>query len=155
MPFRIVEDPATGPQIAALIGHHLGEMVANSPPGSVYALGIEALRAPDVTLWTLWDGSDLLGCAALKALDPRHGEIKSMRTHPAHLRRGVGSALLAHLIGEARTRGYSRLSLETGTGPAFAAAHMLYRRFGFVGCEAFGDYTETAFNRFMTLAFVD
>ncbi len=152
--FRIAEDPATGPEITALIRFHLVEMNGNSPPESVHALGLDALRAPDVTLWSLWEGSDLFGCGALKQLDPTHGEIKSMRTDPSHLRKGVASTLLAHIIAQSRLRGYTRLSLETGSGAPFAASQALYRRFGFVECGAFGNYTDTEFNRFMTLVIV-
>ncbi len=126
-------------------------MGGNSPPESVHALGVEALRAPDVTMWSVWEGPVLLGCGALKQLDPRHGEIKSMRTDPAHVRRGVAAALLERIIDVARARGYARISLETGSGSAFAASHALYRRFGFVECGPFGDYADTEFNRVMTL----
>ena len=150
--FRIVEDPATGPEITGLIAYHLAQMHGNSPPESVHALGLAALRADDVTLWTLWEGDALLGCGALKRLSATHGEIKAMRTDPVHLRRGVATALLAHIVTEARHRGYANLSLETGSGPAFEAAHILYRRFGFAACGPFAGYTDDPFSRFMTLA---
>lgn len=149
--FRIIEDPATGPEIAALIGYHLAQMHGHSPPDAVHALGLAALRARDVTLWTLWEGDALLGCGALRELGGRAGEIKSMRTDPAHLRRGVAAALLTHIIREAQARGLARLNLETGSGAAFEPAIALYRRFGFVPCGAFGDYRENPFSRFMTL----
>jgi putative acetyltransferase len=152
-PFRIVRDDLTGPEIRALIAFHLGGMVSNSPPESVHAMGIDRLRAPDVTLWSLWDGDDLLGCGALKQIDATHGEIKSMRTAPHALRRGVGAALLEHIIAEAQARGYQRLSLETGSGEAFEAAHQLYARYGFGYCGPFADYRDDPFSRFMTLAF--
>jgi len=104
-----------------------------------------------VTVWTAWEGVDLLGCAALKQIDGGHAEVKSMRTDPAQLRRGVAALLLGHLIGVARARGYRRLSLETGTGAAFEPAHRLYEHFGFAWCGPFADYPETDFSRFMTL----
>lgn len=134
----------------ALVTEHLAGMHSSSPPGHVNALAIEQLRAPDVTFWTAWMDGALCGCGALKELDPRSGEIKSMRTRAAFLRRGVGQALLDEIIRTARARGYSRLLLETGTGEAFAAAHALYRRNGFDWCGPFGDYAATHFNVFMS-----
>lgn len=125
-------------------------MQSVSPPDSVHTLDIESLRAPEISLWTGWSGSELLGCIALKELDPTHGEIKSMRTAQAHLRKGVGRAMLAHLIHEARKRSYTRLSLETGSMQAFAAAHRLYESLGFTFCPPFGDYIEDPHSVFMT-----
>ncbi len=126
-------------------------MHAISPPGSVHALGIEGLRRPEVTFWSAWEGSLLLGCGALKELDPTHGEVKSMRTPAALRRRGAGRALLTHIIAVARARGYERLSLETGAAAAFQPAHQLYERFGFTSCGPFGDYRDDPNSRFMTL----
>ena len=141
------------PAVAALLRLHLGSMARHSPPESVHALGPAGLAGPEISFWTAWEGETLLGCGALKALGPGEGELKSMRTAPGHLRRSVASALLEHILAEARSRGYDRLSLETGSGPAFAAAHAFYRRFGFAECGAFADYpTEDPFSRFMSLA---
>jgi putative acetyltransferase len=117
----------------------------------VHALDAAGLRAADVTFWAAWEDSELLGFAALKQLDATHGEIKSMRTAAAHLGRGVGSALLAHLIDAAKARDYTRLSLETGSGAAFEPAHRLYEKFGFRFCGPFAAYKEDTFSRFMTL----
>lgn len=138
--------------MAALVALHLRGMHDHSPPESVHALGVGALRSPDVTLWGLWEGPALLGCGALKRIEPGHGEIKSMRTAPDHLGRGVGTDILTHIIAEARRAGIGRISLETGRGAAFDAAHRLYRRFGFVDCEPFAYYREDPFSRYMTLA---
>ena len=139
--------------VADLLRLHLAGMAELSPPGSVHALDLSGLRAPDVSFWAAWDGSDVLGCGALKALGDDEGEIKSMRTAPAHLRKGVAAALLEHIIAVARQRSYRRLSLETGTGPAFAPAHAFYRRFGFTDCVAFGEYpADDPFSRFMSRA---
>ena len=149
---RIVRDPATGPEIGRLIAYHLDQMHEHSPADAVHALGLAALQASDVTLWTLWEDGALLGCAALRRLDKAEGEIKSMRTDPAHLRRGVAAALLTHVIAEAKVSGLTRLSLETGSAPAFQPAIRLYERFGFTPCDAFGDYRPNAFSRFMTMA---
>lgn len=147
---RIAVDDLSGADVAELLAEHLAGMTRHSPPESIHALGLSALQSPDITFWTAREGSVLLGCGALKKLDARHGEIKSMRTAQAHLRRGVGTAMLRHLLNEARRRSYSRVSLETGSGPAFEPAHNLYKKFGFRFCESFGDYPEDPFSRFMT-----
>lgn len=153
--FRIVRDDATGPEITALIALHLADVEADSAAEYRFALGLDALRAPDITLWSLWEGRQLLGCAALKALESHdgmlEGELKSMRTHPDHLRKGVAARLLAHAIDVARERGWRRLNLETGTSALFGPAHALYRRFGFVDCPPFADYVSSPHNRFMTV----
>lgn len=146
----ITEGGLDDPGVLALLREHLQGMADHSPPESIHALDVEGLGAPDITFWTMRDGNEVLGCIALKQLDERHGEIKSMRTASAHLRKGVGAALLEHLVAEARRRNYERLSLETGSGPGFEAAHALYRKFGFVDCGPFADYREDPFSRFLT-----
>jgi putative acetyltransferase len=146
----IREDDLRGPEIANLLSAHLASAREHSPPESVHALDLEALRAPEITFWTLWDGPDLLGCGALKELDTRHGEIKSMHTAAPHRRRGVAARLLTHIIEEARARRYRRLSLETGSPEAFAPARALYARFGFVICGPFASYREDPYSVFMT-----
>jgi putative acetyltransferase len=148
---HITPDDLTGSEIRALLETHFAGMLANSPPGSCHFLDFDGLNAPDVTFWSIWDAEQLAGCGALKQLDGAHGEIKSMRTHADHLRKGAGAAMLEHIIAEAKARGIKRLSLETGSGEAFDAAHALYLRFGFAYCPPFGDYTEDPFSRFMTL----
>ena len=137
---KITEGGLDDPDVIALLGEHLQGMADHSPPESIHALDVDGLRAPDISFWTMRDGDVVVGCIALKQLDDRHGEIKSMRTASAHLRKGVGAALLEHLLAEARRRGYERLSLETGSGPGFEAAHALYRKFGFEYCGPFGNY---------------
>lgn len=124
-------------------------MHANSPPGNVFALDLSGLKVPEVTVWTLWSGDQIAGIGALKTFASGQGEIKSMRTHPDFLRQGVGAHILTHIIETARARGYTRLSLETGSGPAFDPALTLYRRFGFTNGEAFSDYEKSAFNQFL------
>lgn len=132
---------------------HLDQMHANSPKESVHALDLSGLRGPGIRFWTAWRGDALMGCGALKSLDADHGEIKSMRTAPEHLRSGVGAAIVGHILAAARADGMKRLSLETGSGEAFEPAHALYRRFGFTGCAAFGDYrADDPFSRFMSRA---
>lgn len=149
---RIVEDDLTGEAIGAFLRYHLEQMHLNSPPDNVFAFDLGRLRADDVTFWSVWDDGVLAGCGAMKALDATTGEIKSMRTAPEHLRKGVAAALLDHIIGVAKQRGYARLSLETGSGPAFDPALTLYRRCGFENGPAFGDYEPSDFNQFLHLS---
>ena len=149
---RIQIDDLTGPEIHALLEEHLANMYELSPPESAHALDLAKLRSPDITFWTVWDGTSLLGCGALRQLTPTHGEVKSMRTPQALRRQGAGRAVLQHMIGEARSRGYRRLSLETGSQPGFEPARSLYRSFGFTPCGPFGDYCEDPNSFFMTLA---
>ncbi|GAA4929907.1 putative acetyltransferase [Actinomycetospora succinea] len=148
----IVVDDLAGPEVATLLAEHLDDMRAASPPESKHALDLDALRAPDVTFWTVWDDHVLLGFGALRELDAAHGEIKSMRTASAYQGLGVGSALVRHLVAEARRRGYRRLSLETGSSAHFAPAQRLYARHGFVPCAPFGDYPEDPNSVHLTLA---
>ena len=144
-------DDLSGRQVQTLLADHLAGMHKNSPPDSVYALDLSGLRMPSVSVWTAWEGDELMGIGALKQLSPSTGEIKSMRTDDRHLRKGVGVAILDHIIDEARRRGYRRLSLETGSGPEFEAALALYRKRGFETGDAFGDYRSSAFNQFLHL----
>jgi putative acetyltransferase len=134
-----------------LVRLHLEGMHEHSPPGSVFALDFSGLMAREVTLWAAWRAAEIAGIAALKDLGGGAGELKSMRTHPKFLRRGVAAALLQHIIGVARVRGMKRLSLETGSGVYFEPALSLYRRRGFVNGNEFADYKRTAFNQFLHL----
>jgi len=151
---RIEIDDLSRPAIHELLDEHLRSMRALSPPESVHALDLEKLRRPEITFWSAWDGDTLLGCGALLELDRRHGEVKSMRTPEARRRTGAGRALLTHIIEVARVRGYERLSLETGSMPAFAPAHRLYESAGFTRTGPFGSYAEDPNSVFMTLALV-
>jgi putative acetyltransferase len=149
MTFDIRQDDLSGQAVQALLALHLGGMHANSPPGHVFALDLSGLRAADMTVWSVWDGDDLAGVGALKSLGGGVGELKSMRTDPRHLRKGVAAALLDHIIAVARERNLKRLSLETGRGPAFEPALALYRKRGFVDGDAFADYASGAFSQFL------
>jgi len=142
---QIRVDDLTSAPVIQLLREHL-----HSPPESVHALDLTGLRDPAITFWTIWNGGELLGCGALKELDPQQGEIKSMRTAAAHLRTGVARRLLEHMLEEARRRGYTRLSLETGSAAAFAPAQMLYASFGFEYCGPFADYRLDPYSVFMT-----
>jgi putative acetyltransferase len=147
---QIRPDDPSRPALLALLREHHADMLRHSPPDSVHALDEDALHRGGVDFFSAWIDDRLAGCAALKELDPRHGEIKSMRTARPFLRRGVAAALLSHLVAEARRRGYTRLSLETGSMDAFAPARALYARHGFVACPPFADYAEDPYSVFMT-----
>jgi putative acetyltransferase len=149
---KIVVDDLSGPQIAAFLEEHVAEMLSVTPPESKHALDLDGLRKPDVTFWSVWDGDALVGCGAIKALDPAHAELKSMRTRPARQRSGIASHLLAHIIGEATRMGFTRLSLETGSGDFYRPARTLYEKFGFTYCEPFADYRPDPLSVFMTKA---
>jgi putative acetyltransferase len=142
-------DDLTGAEVQSLIAEHLAGMHANTPAEHVYALAIDGLRVPSITFWSAWQAGRLCGCGALKALDDRNGEVKSMRTRAGFQRQGVGQAVLDEIIRTARSRGYERLWLETGTGPAFEPAQALYRRNGFETCGPFADYPANPFSLFM------
>ena len=148
---QIREDDLSGEATRGLLALHLAGMHANSPPGHVFALDLSGLQRPGVTVWTVWNGADIAGVGALSMLGDGNAELKSMRTHPAQLRRGVAGALLDRMILEARQRGMLRLSLETGSGPAFDPALALYRSRGFRDGEPFGGYERSAFNQFLHL----
>ena len=138
------------PDVQALLAFHFDQMRSTSPPDACHVLPIEDLREPSVTFWSAREDRVLMGVGALKELAPDHGEIKSMRTAPPALGRGVGRAILHHIVAEARSRGYRRLSLETGSTEPFAAALRLYESEGFVPCGPFGSYKDTPFTRFFT-----
>ena len=148
---KIEIDDLSHPAVHALLDEHLQSMYALSPPESVHALDLERLRQPGITFWTAWEGSLLLACGALKELDGMHGEVKSMRTPAACRRKGAGRAILAHIIAVAKSRGYQRLSLETGSMEAFMPAQRLYESAGFTYCGPFGDYVEDPNSVFMTM----
>jgi putative acetyltransferase len=148
---RIEIDDLSRPQVHALLEEHLANMYELSPPEQVFALDLAKLRVPEITFWTVWEQESLIGCGGLKEVSLTHGEIKSMRT-PAVLRgRGAGRAILAHMISVAKQRGYTKLSLETGSHAAFEPAHNLYRSSGFVLSGPFGGYLPDPHSVFMEL----
>ncbi|WP_088183255.1 GNAT family N-acetyltransferase [Sphingobium sp. Z007] len=149
--FDIRPDDLTDPQTRALLALHLAGMQADSPPDAAFALDLSALQTPDISVWTLWDGAAVAGVGALRSLSADQGEIKSMRTHPDYLRKGVSKALLRHIVSAARERGMTRLSLETGRGAAFEPALSLYRAHGFIDGGAFGDYEPNGFSQYLHL----
>lgn len=144
-------DDLSGPEIAHFLDEHIRDMQGVSPPESKHALDLEGLRQPEIIFWTVWQGTQLLGCGAIKELDAAHAEIKSMRTHPSCRGRGVASILLSHMLREARLHGYQRVSLETGSMPFFEPARRLYSRYGFTECEPFASYKVDPNSIFMTL----
>lgn len=147
---HVVVDDLSGPEIARFLADHLVHMREVSPPGSSHALDLDALRRPDVTVWSVYDSDELVGCAAVKRHDDTHGEIKSMRTRPDRRGTGVGALLLEHVLAEAGSMGLTRLSLETGATEHFAPARALYARYGFEPCGPFADYTDDPHSAYLT-----
>ncbi|XOV90657.1 MAG: GNAT family N-acetyltransferase [Pseudomonadota bacterium] len=143
-------DSLAASDVQELLSDHLADMARHSPPESIHALDVTGLARPEVTFWTAREAGELLGCAALRELSIHEGEVKSMRTSSHHLRKGVASTLLSHLVATAEARGYRRLFLETGSMAAFAPARELYLRFGFEYCEPFADYVLDPYSVFMS-----
>ena len=148
---RIMPGDLADPRVIDLVRIHLTTARAHTAPGSVHALDIAGLQAPDIAFWTIWAEETLAGCGALKGLAADHGEVKAMHTAEAMRRKGVGTAMLGHIIATARTRGMARLSLETGSWDFFRPAHAFYLRHGFTLCAPFGDYRPDPNSVFMTL----
>ena len=146
----IERDDISDAAVIDLLREHLADMHAVSPPESIHALDLDALKHPSISFWVARDEGRVMGCVALKELDAHHGEIKSMRTARSARKRGVARRLLAHLMGAAKERGYTRLSLETGSQAFFEAARLLYRDAGFEFCDPFGDYSPDPNSVFMT-----
>jgi putative acetyltransferase len=144
-----VDDPRRD-DVRALLEQHLAFARSITPPEQVYALDLEGLLDPTITFFSIRADGELLGVGALKQLDPDHAEVKSMHTATAARRRGVGRAMVDHLLAVAAERGVSRVSLETGTMDAFGPARSLYAEAGFAPCAPFGDYEESPTSAFMT-----
>ena len=147
---QIKVDDLTSKEIAEFLEQHINEMKAVSPPESKHALDLNGLRKPEITFWTVWNKDALVGCGAIKELDASHAEIKSMRTAPEYRNRGAATMLLRHIIEEAKSRNYNKLSLETGSMAFFEPARQLYLKFGFVYCEPFASYKKDSNSVFMT-----
>jgi len=148
---KVIPGNLTHPAVQSLLQNHLDDMHKNSPEDSSYALDLSGLQADNISFWTAWDNDELLGCGALKELSPTSAEIKSMRTHAHHLRKGVAAKILEHIIETAKRKEYTLLSLETGTGPAFEPSIRLYRKYGFERGELFSGYKPSPFNQFFHL----
>ncbi|MCG8638290.1 MAG: GNAT family N-acetyltransferase [Desulfobacterales bacterium] len=146
----ILIDDLSNPKVIEFLNDHLRHMVEITPPGCVHALDVEALKKPEITFWTVWERSVLVCCGALKELNATHAELKSMRTAPSHLGKGIASRLLEHILTEAKKKGYQRISLETGSYDAFTPARNLYEKFGFKYGKPFSDYNENPNSVFMT-----
>jgi len=147
---EIIIDKLTDSSVKQLLQQHHDDMAQHSPPESVHALDLSGLLASDVTFWTGWIDGQLAGCGALKKLDDKHGELKSMRTSQQFLRRGVAAQLLEHILGAAKKQSLEVVSLETGTMAAFVPAQKLYQRFGFNPCPPFADYVEDPYSMFFS-----
>lgn len=150
MNLKITVDDLSSAEIANFLAEHIREIKAVSPPESKHALDLEGLRKPEVTFWTVWDGSSLIGCGAIKELNIDHAEIKSMRTKVSYRGKSVASMLLKHILQEAKLRGYRRISLETGSMPFFEPARNLYKKYGFENCARFSAYQKDRNSVFMT-----
>lgn len=148
---KITDGGLDDPRVRTLLAHHFASARAETAPGSAHALDLSGLKSPDVHFWSAWEGDQVIAIGALKQLSESHGEIKSMHTEQSHRRKGVGSAMLRHILERARRMGLSRLSLETGSWPYFVPARELYRRHGFVECQPFGSYLPDPNSIFMTL----
>jgi len=148
---KIIRGDINDPRVINLLQTHLTNARAQTAPGSAHALDYSGLQSPDVSLWTIWDGETLLGTGALKRLSADHGEVKSMYTVQSLRRKGAGSAMLRHIIANARAGGMLRLSLETGSWDYFLPARALYKRHGFVECLPFADYILDPNSVFMSL----
>ena len=146
----IVVDGLSSPQVAAFLREHVQEMRSGTPPESDHSIGIDGLRAPGVTFWSVWDAGSVVGCGAIKRLDTVHAELKSMRTAPARKRSGIASRLLEQILTEAKRMGFTRLSLETGAGESFSPARKLYQKYGFEYCAPFAAYEPDPNSVFMT-----
>jgi putative acetyltransferase len=149
---RIIDGGLDDPRVQALVALHQRLAREATAPGFAFALDLSGLRAPEIRFFSAWEGEALLGVGALRRMTPDHGEVKSMHTAEAARRRGLGAAVLRHIVAEARAAGMARLSLETGTSAYFAGAVALYLREGFTDCPPFGDYVASAENRFLTRA---
>jgi putative acetyltransferase len=150
-PMRIISGGLDDRRVIALLETHLATARAETAPGSAHALDLSGLKSPNITFWSIWEGEVLLGVGAFKALSPEHGEVKSMHVARDARGRGIGSAMVRHIIAHARSAGMARVSLETGSWDFFRPAHALYRRHGFVDCPPFGDYRPDPNSRFMML----
>ncbi|HEV3124551.1 MAG TPA: GNAT family N-acetyltransferase [Candidatus Dormibacteraeota bacterium] len=148
-----VDDPRVD-DVRALLGRHLAFSRGTTPAEYAFALDVEQLVDAALTFFSARKDGRLLGVAALKRLDADHAELKSMHTSEAERGRGVGRALVEHILTFARAQGYRRVSLETGTGDDFVSARTLYTKVGFMPCEAFGTYQASPYNTFMTISLV-
>jgi len=145
-------DDLTHGEVVTLLEEHLADMYATSPPESVHALDVDSLKSPEITFFSGWLNGELMGCIAIKEIDPEHAELKSMRTTKRARNSGVASRLLRHALEVAKSRGYKKVSLETGAEDYFKAARNLYEKFGFSYCDPFADYTLDPNSKFMTLS---
>jgi putative acetyltransferase len=145
-----IDDPRAD-DVRTVLERHLAFARAQTPPDDAHALDVDALAGPDVTFFSFRAGGELLAVGALKELDGDHAEVKSMHTVEAARGRGIGRAMVEHIVGVARERGFRRVSLETGAMAAFAPARSLYANAGFEPCEPFGDYRPSRNSTYMTM----
>jgi putative acetyltransferase len=147
---EIKMDNLDGGEVIALLEEHLSDMYATSPPESVHALDVQALKSSNITFFSAWFNGSIAGCIAIKNLDSQNAEIKSMRTSHNFRGQGVASELLTFVLSFAKQQGYKKISLETGTQEYFQPAHNLYKKFGFTECGPFSDYKLDPNSQFMS-----
>ncbi|NQY88755.1 MAG: GNAT family N-acetyltransferase [Colwellia sp.] len=147
---KIQLDNLASIEVNQLLQAHHNDMLKHSPPESVHALDLTSLKAADITFWTVWIDDELAGCGALKKLNEKHAEVKSMRTAGKFLRKGVAAKLLTHILATAKNQRFERVSLETGTMNAFSPAQKLYKNFGFQECQPFSNYQNDPYSMFLT-----
>jgi len=148
---KIILDDLTHPKVLALLQSHHDGMHQNSPSEHVHALDISGLQLTEISFWTAWEDDEVMGCGAIREFTKTTAEIKSMRTHASHLRKGVAARILEHILMVATQRGYSQLSLETGYGPSFEPALGLYKKYGFQNGDPFASYEASDFSQFLHL----
>jgi putative acetyltransferase len=149
--WSINQDDPRNEDVVSLLQRHLDFARSVTPPEDVHALDLDGLSGPDITFVSLRDGERLLGIGAIKQLDPIHVELKSIHTAQEARGKGVGRAIVEHLIGLARERGAGRVSLETGSMDEFAPSRSLYSRVGFVECGPFAEYVPSRNSTYMTM----
>jgi putative acetyltransferase len=147
-----IDDPRAD-DVRELLERHLAFAKSCSPPEDVHALEVDGLLDPAVTVFSFRADGELLAVGALKRLDARHAELKSMHTAESARRRGIGRAMVEHLLAVAHDRGFRQVSLETGSMAPFAPARLLYASVGFRPCEPFADYWPSPNSICMTLSF--
>ena len=139
---KSIEGNFDHPEVNELLTKHFIELRAASPEGSAHVLDIPGLKDPSIKFWSLWQSEKLLGCGALKFLDKKHGEFKSIRVHDNFRNQGNGIKVIEHLILEAKKLHIKRLSIETGAGKFFEPARKLFKKCNFLPCKPFAHYKE-------------
>ena len=147
---KSIEGNFDHPKVNQLLKKHFVELKAASPEGSAHVLDIPGLKVPSIKFWSLWQNNFLMGCGALKFLDKKHGEFKSIRIHDDFRKQGNSINVINHLINEAKKLNINRLSIETGAGDFFIPARKLFKKCGFETCKPFAHYKEDVNSVYLT-----